>query len=159
MLSLVLVGRGRGLTQQVADLAPGDRVHRYVDLVSGGSLAATALGLQVSAAPASPLTQDTGRSRGLRAQVALCDGGPWQPATGLCRGRVVELLPETGLSGLVAVRPLSAARLGPGAVLHLRLRLVLPDQEETTVSGVLPAGSVQGRRAALTWTFRTRQAP
>jgi len=156
-LSSVADGPGSGLTQRITGLAPGDTVLRYVDVVAGGSLGSDGVRLHISAAPASTLTVDGVTSRGLRAQVVLCASGPWQPATGTCRSRTVELLPSTPLAALTAPRALPTGRVAPGRVLHLRLILQLPDQDETTMQGVLPAGTVHGRQALVTWTFTTRR--
>lgn len=146
--------RGSGLTQRIAGLAPGDTVLRYVDVASAGSLIGDGVSVQLAARD---LTAAGASSPGLRAQVSLCDSSPWQPTSGTCPGGGVELLAATPVTGLSAPHALPAGRLTPGRVLHLRLSLHLPDQDETTSQGVLPDGTVQGRQALLTWTFSTRQ--
>jgi hypothetical protein len=40
-----------------------------------------------------------------------------------------------------------------GSVSRLKVSITLPVNDEVTVNGVLPAGTVQGVSTALTWTF------
>jgi hypothetical protein len=66
---------------------------------------------------------------------------------------------NVALSGLSSSTPatLVAGQLAKGTVLHLQISLTLPNQTETTVNGNLPANTIQGLSAALTWTFNEAQ--
>lgn len=153
-LRLVLRDDGAGFAQDVRGLLPGDAVHRYVDLVNDGTLPGRLLTLSLDAQPAGPLTEPR---RGLRVALASCEAGRWDRDAGSCSGRVREVLPSTPVRQLADPAPLAVGVLGAGQVLRLRARLELPDTDELVQNGRLPEASTQGRRAALTWTFRQRQ--
>jgi hypothetical protein len=61
------------------------------------------------------------------------------------------------LSSLATTPAALASSVAAGSTVKLQLALSLPDQTETTVNGVRPAGSIQGLSAALTWTFSETQ--
>lgn len=50
-----------------------------------------------------------------------------------------------------------AGSIPAGAVQHLQFSLTLPNQNETTINGTLPTGTIQGLVANLTWTFTQAQ--
>lgn len=154
-LRLVLQDDGAGFSQAARGLLPGDAVHRYVDLVNDGSLPGRRLTLSLAAAPEGPLTD---ARRGLRVAVAACEGGVWDRERGTCSGRVREMLASTPVDALSEAQPLGVDVLGAGEVLHLRTRLELPDTDEVVQNGRPPAGSIQGRRVDLIWTFRQSQS-
>lgn len=52
---------------------------------------------------------------------------------------------------------LIAGAQAAGTVDHLQISLVLPNETETTVNGVLPGSTIQGLSASLTWTFTEAQ--
>jgi hypothetical protein len=43
--------------------------------------------------------------------------------------------------------------MSSGAFKYLKMSIQLPDQNETTINGVLPANTVQGGGVAITYTF------
>lgn len=153
-LKLALADAGAGFSTPIANLAPGDVVKRHVTLTNGGTLDGDDLTLL--AADASPTVLTTDAARGLQVVVNRCPT-PWDTATGTCS------VPPTPLGSAplanITATPLT---LVPGAVastevLHLQLAITLPDSTEVTQNGVVPSTSVQGRSAALTWTFTVGQ--
>lgn len=155
-LKLTLAANGAGFDQAVANLAPGDVVNRYVDLTSGGSLDAQALTMQVAATGSGALVTDGASTKALRVTVKQCPG-TWNTSTGACTGTATTLLPATALSGLSSAQSLIAGAVAAGAVSHLQVSVQLPDQTETTVNGTLPAATIQGLTANLTYTFAETQ--
>ncbi len=156
-LKLTLAANGAGFDQAVANLAPGDTVNRYVDLTSGGSLDAQALTVQVAATGSGALVTDGATTKALRVTVKQCPG-TWNTSTGACGGgTATTLLPATALSGLSSAQSLIAGAVTAGSVSHLQVSVHLPDQAETTVNGALPASTIQGLTANLTYTFAETQ--
>ena len=153
-LSLTLAANGAGFGQAVSAMAPGDVVHRYVDLTNGGTLAAQALTLAVTSTGSTVLRTDA--VRGLRASVTSCSG-TWAPATGACSGTASALLSGALVGSLATPVVLVPGAVPAGQVLRLQVSLRLPDADETTVNGAPPADTVQGQSAALTWTFSETQ--
>jgi hypothetical protein len=169
VLSLSLSNNGAGFAQTVGNLAPTDTVHRFVNLTNNGSIDAAGLGFNVQAdKPNSPLVVDGATSKALRVSVTQCStswvagGSPTAPAAGegTCNGEVTQLLAPTVLSAVQTgdtFTKLSDAVRAADSVASLRLTLTLPDQNETTVNGALPANSIQSQSVALTWTFQQGQ--
>lgn len=169
VLSLALTDNGAGFTQPVANLAPTDTVHRFVNLANNGSIDARGLGLNVRAdKPTSPLVVDGATTRALRVTVTQCSTGwvaggtPTAPAAGegTCSGTQTVLLPASPLNALLtgeSFTSISDAVRAAGTTASLRLTLALPDQTETTVNGQLPATTIQRQNVALTWTFQQGQ--
>jgi hypothetical protein len=155
-LKLTLADNGAGFTTAIGNLAPADVVNRYVDVTNGGSLDASALTLTVSDANSTKLTTDP--VNGLHASVTQCTAGTWTAASGTCSGATSVLAGNVALKTLISTPSvLIAGALPAGTTLHLQIAVVLPDQIETTVNGVLPAATIQGQSASLTWTFATAQ--
>ena len=65
--------------------------------------------------------------------------------------KVIWRVPTIGASLAFLASP-EAQRLGLSLLVAANL-IALPDSSETTVNGVLPANTVQGKSAALTWTL------
>lgn len=151
-LSLVLGDNGASFGDVVGDLAPGDTVHRFVSLTSNGTLDGVGLDLAVTDAVGSVLSTDA--ARGLQVAVAECSVA-WNPADGSCGGTTTPVL-SGALAGF-GTRAFAGGAMAPGDVRNLRLTLALPDSTEETVNGVLPAGTVQGQNAQLTWRFTLDQ--
>lgn len=147
-LLLELHDDGAGFAQPVTGLAPGDSVARYVELDETGTLDGRDLTMAVQATGA--------LAPALRVSVASCRGGAWSTTAGTCDGTVATLLPPTPLPALATARVLDP--LGPARRLPLRVTLSLPDRAEEAVNGVLPAGTLQGAAATLSWVFRVVQA-
>lgn len=160
-LLLDLVDDGAGFAQSIGGLAPGDVVNRYVRLESTGSLDARALTF-ATAATGTPTLVDDGvgasTTRAIRVSVASCSVR-WDTATGTCSGTTTSLLAPVTLGTAATPRSLGTGSLPPGGRLHLRIQVTLPDQDETTVNGVLPAQSVQGGAVEVVYTFGADQRP
>lgn len=160
-LSLTMGANGTGFTTNIALLAPGDVVNRYVDLTNGGTLAGQALTLGV--VDGTPTKLSTDAINGLHVTVTSCSGGAapaWTPGAGTCTGTGATtsvLATNVALSALGTPVSLVAGAQAAGFVHHLQLSITLPNQTETTANGVLPGGTIQGLSASLTWTFTEAQ--
>jgi spore coat-associated protein N len=155
-LKLDMAANGDGFSQSVSNLAPGDVVNRYVDLSNDGTLAAKDITLAVSDSGSSLLSTDS--SKGLHVTVVQCSGGTFTPTTGACSGAPSTLVNNMALSSMVSTpQSVVAGAIAVGAAYHFKVSLTLPDQNETTTNGTLPAGTIQGLTANLTWTFSESQ--
>ncbi|MET3932836.1 TasA family protein [Arthrobacter sp. OAP107] len=159
VLSLTMANNGTGFSQGVANLAPGDVVNRYVALTQGADLAGKDLTLTVADSTPTLLTTDA--TKGLRVTVTQCVGGDWTvTGAGSCTGTGASptvLATNVPLKTLAATASALTGSVTAGSTVKLQLSLSLPDQNETTVNGVAPAGTVQGLSSALTWTFGETQ--
>lgn len=156
-LSLIQADNGSGFTTLVDKMAPGDVSYRYVKYTNNGNLDAQDLRLSLADSVGSVLTTDA--TRGLSVTVTQCSVA-WTPATGTCGGTTTALgtasassLKATPMSLAVAPTIPAGANILAGQDVHLRFAIALPDSTETTINGVLPANTVQGKSAALTWTL------
>lgn len=156
-LSLIQADNGSGFTTPIDKMAPGDTVYRYVKYTNNGNLDAQDLKLSLADSVNSVLTTDA--TRGLSVTVTQCSVA-WTPASGACGGTSTGLgtstavaLKTTPLSLAVVPTTPAGANILAGQEIHLRFTITLPDTNETTVNGVPPANTVQGKTAALTWTL------
>lgn len=158
-LSLGLANSGDGFGQSVTGMIPGDVVNRYVDLTNNGDTAANGMTLAVAATGTGSLITD-GTSpvttKALRVTVSSC-ATAWNTSTGACSGGATTLLSATPLSTMASAQSLISGAIAVNEVRHLQVALTLPDQNETTVNGVVPANTVQGGSVALTYTFTEAQ--
>lgn len=156
-LKLTMTKDGAGFDSAISGMVPGDVVHRFVTLTNGGTLAGNTLSLQVS--DATPTLLSTDATKGLKVTVDSCDGGTWNTSTGTCSGTIVHEITSTALSSMTSSAATFAGTtsMSSSAVLHLMITVSLPTQTETTVNGTLPANTIQGLAAALTWTFKEIQ--
>jgi hypothetical protein len=155
-LKLSLTNNGVGFSQDINNLAPGDVVNRYVTLKNDGSLDGINLSLKTTATGTPTLLSDGvggGTNQALRLTVSSCTVA-WDPSTGACTGGTdtQEIAPST-LSTLSSATNLSNGSMSSGAFKYLKMSIQLPDQNETTINGVLPANTVQGGGVAITYTF------
>jgi hypothetical protein len=156
-LKLEMGANGAGFSQSVSNMAPGDTVHRYVSLTNSGSLAAQGMTMGIATTGSSVLVSDGASSKALRVSVDLCSVA-WNATTGACAGTVTPAVSSTVLGTLATPATLSGiAQTASAAVYNLRVSVQLPDQNETTVNGTLPAGTVQNASANLTYTFTETQ--
>lgn len=151
-LSLTMLDNGAGFSQAISNLAPGDVVNRYVNLTNSGSLDGKNLTLAVSGIGSQALITDGLTSKALTLSVKSCSVN-WDATTGACDGTSSALITGTTLSSLASGVTLDNAAFTSGQTKHLQFALTLPDQSETTVNGVAPAGSIQGQQASLSYTF------
>lgn len=150
---------GAGLTTPITDLAPGDTVDRFVDLANTGTLDADDLRIELAASGDQVLLVDgaaPATTRALTLAIDACDG-PWDTATSTCIGDVTSLLGATTLGALDGSSTPLPLALATEEVTHLRLRLVLPDQDETSTNGVLPNPTIQDASTSVSITFRIEQ--
>jgi hypothetical protein len=159
-LKLTAANNGTGVFgQTIGNVAPGDTVNRYVEVTNGGTLDAQALTMQVAATGSSALITDgvsPATTKALRVTVTSCSA-TWAATTGTCSGTTSVLLAATPVSGLASATSLIAGAIPAGTVSHLQISTQLPDQTETTVNGNLPATTIQGQTANLTYTFTEAQ--
>lgn len=158
-LKLSMANNGAGFSQAITNLAPGDIVNRFVTLENSGTLDGQVLTLQTASTGSQNLITDgaaPSTTKALRLGVASCSVA-WNPTTGACSGTETELLASTALSVAATTQTLLAGAVNSSDEIYLRIRVALPDQNETTVNGVLPANTVQGENVNLTYTFGIAQ--
>jgi hypothetical protein len=157
-LKLILADNGDGFTQSVSNLAPGDIVNRFVDVSNTGTLIGKDLTLSVADSASTLLSTDA--TKGLHVTVIQCTSGTWTPGTsGTCAGGTTSTLVNNAALATISGTPQSvvSGAIAVNAAYHLKISLTLPDQSETTTNGTLPAGTIQGLTANLTWTFSEAQ--
>jgi hypothetical protein len=157
-LKLTLANNGVGFGQSISTMAPGDVVNRFVDVTTSGTLDAQNLTLGVADSIGSKLTNDA--TNGLHVTVTSCSGATWVVASGTatCAGTTSVVLNNAALSTLIsAPSTLVSGAITAGTAYHLKMSVTLPDQTETTQNGTLPANTIQGLSASLTWTFEVAQ--
>ena len=152
VLSLTMSPNGAGFTTAISNLAPGDVVNRHISLVNG-SLEGKNLTLGVTDATPTPLTTDA--TNGLQVTVTGCSVA-WTPGTGACSGSTTPVLTSTPIASLGTPAALASV-VTASSTQHLQVSLALPNSTEVITNGVVPGTSVQGRSAALTWTFTETQ--
>jgi spore coat-associated protein N len=149
-------GLTAGLTTPLSNLVPGDVVNRFIDLSNTGTLAGR--NLVLSLVDLTPSALSTNSATGLQVQVSECSV-EWSTVTGLCNGGsgtvIMQESPASTLTG--SALPVAMSSLAAGSTGHLKLQISLPNSAETTVNGVLPAGSIQGASSSLNWTFSVEQ--
>ncbi len=159
-LSLTL-GNGAsstGFGTKIANLAPGDVSNRYIDLTNGGTLASTALSLDVAATGTQSLITDSTTGKALRVTVKSCSVA-WTVTTGNCTGTTKNEIDAASLSTLATARAFTTTTgMAVGGKAFLQVSVSLPDQNETTTNGVAPTGTVQGGSVSLTYSFTEAQA-
>jgi hypothetical protein len=154
-LELTMTPEGAGFTQAISDLAPGDMVNRYVDIANSGTLDGQALTLAVAGTGATALTTDA--TRGLAVTVTECVDGSWTTTSGVCSGTTSTLVSNKPVANFGTATSLVSGTVSAGQTRELQVRVTLPDQNETTVNGALPANTIQGLSTALTYTFAETQ--
>jgi spore coat-associated protein N len=148
-LKLSYTDNGAGFSTSITNMAPGDVVNRYVDLANNGTLAAR--NLTLSASDATPTKLSTDATNGLHVTVTSCSTA-WVAVTGTCTlGTTSVLLNNVAVSTLSSASTLISGALA--ASYSLQFTITLPDQTETTQNGTLPANTIQGLSASMTWTF------
>ena len=148
---------GGGLTSAISNMAPGDSEIRYVDLTNGGTIDGSLLKLQVEATGDSALITDgvaPATTKALTVTVKSCTVA-W--SGGVCSGTTTTELAAAKVSALATATGLLSASPAAGTVMHLQVTTSLPDQNETTVDGVLPGTTIQGKSATLVYTFSEAQ--
>ena len=158
-LKLALSNNGAGFSQGITNMAPGDTVNRYVTLENTGTLDGKTLTLQTAATGTANLINDgasPSTTKALTLAITACTVA-WAPTTGECDGTTSSLLTPIVLSSAATAQTLISGAVNSGDNVHLKVSIVLPDQDETTVNGVLPTNTVQGGSVNLTHTFGISQ--
>jgi hypothetical protein len=133
---------------------PHDTVHRYVTLTNTGTIEGRDLSLTVTSTGDEVLRSG---AKALQVSVSTCSVA-WNPTTGACGGTLATPLAATSIAAINAA-PLSAASLAADSAgkAHVRVSTTLPDTNEHSVNGAPVTGTVQGKAAALTYTFTEQQ--
>jgi hypothetical protein len=158
-LLLELADDGDGLTASLGDLAPGDSVDRFVDLTNAGTLDAGELTVAITASGDAVLVDDgdaPATTRALTLAVDACDG-TWDTAASTCAGTTDALLAATTIGTLDDSPASLGLAFAPAETVHLRLRFMLPDQDEESRNGVPPSPTIQDASVDVTVTFRVEQ--
>jgi hypothetical protein len=158
-LKLDLANNGNGFGTSIANVVPGDVVNRYVTLTNSGTLNGIGLTLKTAQTGTSSLITDgisPITTKALKLTVTSCSVA-WNTATGVCSGTPTEELASTVIGSLTSATALASSTLNSTAVRYLQMKIELPDQNETTVNGALPANTVQGGSVDVTYTFDLKQ--
>lgn len=158
-MKLDLANNGNGFGQNISNLVPGDVVNRYVTLTNSGTVDGIGLTLKTAQTGTGTLINDgtgTATNKALRLSVKGCSVA-WNTATGVCSGTETTELVATQIGALTNATSLSSSTMASGAVKYLQMKIELPDQNETTVNGVLPTNTVQGGSVNVTYTFDLAQ--
>ena len=158
-LKLDLANNGNGFGTSIANVVPGDVVNRYVTLTNSGTLNGIGLTLNTAQTGTSSLITDgisPITTKALKLTVTSCSVA-WNTTTGVCSGTPTEELASTVIGSLTSATALASSTLNSTAVRYLQMKIELPDQNETTVNGALPANTVQGGSVDVTYTFDLKQ--
>jgi hypothetical protein len=158
-LKLDLANNGNGFGTSIANVVPGDVVNRYVTLTNSGTLNGIGLTLKTAQTGTSSLITDgisPITTKALKLTVTSCSVA-WNTTTGVCSGTPTEELASTVIGSLTSATALAGSTLNSTAVRYLQMKIELPDQNETTVNGALPANTVQGGAVDVTYTFDLKQ--
>ena len=158
-LKLDLANNGNGFGTSIANVVPGDVVNRYVTLTNSGTLNGIGLTLKTAQTGTPSLITDgisPITTRALKLTVTSCSVA-WNTTTGVCSGTPTEELASTVIGSLTSATSLASSTLNSTAVRYLQMKIELPDQNETTVNGALPANTVQGGSVDVTYTFDLKQ--
>ncbi len=159
-LSLVDTGSA-GFAQTVANMGAADTQSRYVTLTNNGTLAGRGLAMKVVASGDSVLITDTADTKALRVTVSNCTEA-W--VNGACAPGAATVLNAVALSALASPNAFAGlTTANAGDVLNLKVTVALPEQDELYRDGVfvpeaVGAGSVQGAKATLNYTFSQTSA-
>jgi hypothetical protein len=158
-LKLDLANNGNGFGTSIANVVPGDVVNRYVTLTNSGTLNGIGLTLKTTQTGTPSLITDgisPITTKALKLTVTSCSVA-WNTTTGVCSGTPTEELASTVIGSLTSATTLAGSTLNSTAVRYLQMKIELPDQNETTVNGALPANTVQGGSVDVTYTFDLKQ--
>lgn len=154
-LALTMAANGAGFAQDISGMAPGDVVNRHVTLTNGGTVGGGALSFGLAASAGNVLTDTT---KGLQIKVTSCPSA-WVATAGTCQGSTTggtTVLSPRAIGTLVGGTAPLTGLTGTGTN-HLQVSLSLPEQDEVTTNGSVPAGGIQNRSVALTYTFTAAQ--
>lgn len=154
-LSLSLGENGASFSDDVANLVPGDIVNRHVLLTNDGTVEGQNLTLQIAATGSPTLITDGASTSAVTLAINSCSVA-WTPSTGACGGDEAIVQAATSMADFGT--PISLiSEFDVSAAQHLQLSFSLPDQDETTLNGVPPAESIQGKTMDVTFSFQIEQ--
>ena len=141
-----------GFSTPITNMAPGDRVNRYINLVNGGTIdgASSKLGA-LNNELATPLLSDT--TNGLQVTIFSCPLA-WN-INGTCPGTPNAVAPITPIYSIIfgGYLSLNLPSTAAGAINRLKFTISLPSNNEVVNDGVLPTGSIQGFMNSFSWVF------
>jgi hypothetical protein len=158
-MKLDLANSGNGFGQNITNVVPGDVINRYVTLTNSGSINGIGLSLKTAQTGTASLISDAvggGTNQALRLTVTGCSVA-WDTVNGTCSGTTSTELAATPIGSLTSATTLTSSTMNSGAIKYLQMSISLPDQNETTVNGALPANTVQGGAVNVTYTFDLAQ--
>jgi len=158
-MNLDLANSGNGFGQNITNVVPGDVINRYVTLTNSGSINGIGLSLKTAQTGAPSLISDgTGgvTTQALRLTVTGCSVA-WDTVNGTCSGTTSTELAATPIGSLTSATTLTSSTMNSGVVKYLQMSINLPDQNETTINGALPANTIQGGSVNVTYTFDLAQ--
>ena len=158
-MKLDLANAGNGFGSAINNLAPGDVVNRYVTLTNSGTLDGIGLSLKTAqSGTQSLITDGTGSvtTKALRLTISECDVA-WNTSNGQCTGVTTTQVTSRAIGSLTTAAPFSDGLMPSTDVRFLQVKIELPNQNETTVNGNLPANTVQGGSVDITYTFDLAQ--
>jgi hypothetical protein len=158
-MKLDLANSGNGFGQNITNVVPGDVINRYVTLTNSGSINGIGLSLKTAQTGTASLISDGTAgvtTQALRLTVKSCPVA-WDVVNGTCAGTPATELSATPIGSLTSATTLASSTMNSGAIKYLQMSISLPDQNETTVNGALPANTVQGGSVNVTYTFDLAQ--
>ena len=159
-LKLDLANSGNGFGTSITNVVPGDVINRYVTLTNSGTLNGIGLTLKTAQTGTQTLITDGAGSvtnKALKLTVTSCTVA-WNTTTGACTGGTTATeLASTVIGSFTSPIALTNSTMSSGAVKYLQMKIELPDQNETTVNGTLPANTVQSGSVDVTYTFDLKQ--
>jgi len=158
-MNLDLANSGNGFGQNITNVVPSDVINRYVTLTNSGSINGIGLSLKTAQTGTPSLISDgTGgvTTQALRLTVTGCSVA-WDTVNGTCSGTTSTELAATPIGSLTSATTLTSSTMNSGVVKYLQMSINLPDQNETTINGALPANTIQGGSVNVTYTFDLAQ--
>jgi hypothetical protein len=156
---LDLADAGNGFSTSINNLAPGDVVNRYVTLTNSGTLDGIGLSVKTAQTGTQALINDgvsPVTTKALQLTINECSV-PWIPSTGSCSGTVTNQRTSAAIGSMTSNGALSDGVIASTGKRYLQMSLELPNQNETTVNGVISQPSVQGGAVNITYTFDLAQ--
>lgn len=150
---------GAGFGYSISAMAPGDTVTVLVNLVNG-TLPAQNIYLAILESPTANTLLTRDGVKGLKVNVDECSVA-WTSYA--CSGTTTNRASNLFLHSINQSETSTLEQLLiPGAIAassttFLRFQILLPDQNETTINGVLPSNSIQGLSTNIVWKFRETQ--
>lgn len=158
-MKLDLANAGNGFNTSINNMAPGDVVNRYVTLTNSGTLDGIGLSLKTAQSGTPSLINDgvsPVTTKALKLTVTECDVA-WDTSNGLCGGTLSTQVASTVIGSLTTAKFFANGDMTSGKVRYLQMKIELPNQDETTVNGNLPANTIQNGSVNITYTFDLAQ--